>query len=88
MKATQKFNRKEIMTRAWYFYRRRCEGTFADALRDAWKIAKDAAIDRERQAARMAEYKAKYEKRDNYFANLYRNRNEWQVSYGRKYAHL
>ena len=88
MKATQKYDKSQIMKRAWYFFRHRCCCSFAECLKDAWKMAKEAAIDRERQAARTAEYKAKYGKRDNYFANLYRNRNDWQVSYGHRYAHL
>lgn len=88
MKTSQKFDRKQIMTRAWYFYRHRCNCSFSECLKDAWKMAKEAAIDRERQAARTAEYKAKYGKRDAYYARLYSGRNEWQVSYGRRYAHL
>lgn len=88
MKATQKYDKRQIMTRAWYFYRHRCCCSFAECLKDAWKMAKEAAIERERQAARTAEYKTKYGKRDNYYANLYRGRNEWQVSYGRRYAHF
>lgn len=88
MKTAQKYNKSEIMKRAWYFFRRSCGCSFAECLKDAWKMAKEAAIDRERQAARTAEYKAKYGKRDNYYARIYTGRNDWQVSYGHRYAHL
>lgn len=89
MKPTSPYNRSFIMRNAWRHFRCCFNITFADALRWAWNRAKEERRNEEYSAKRASEYQKKYGKQDKQFANLYRNavfgKNDYAVSYGRKY---
>lgn len=95
MRATT-YNRSEIMRQAWTMFRSKFYGysTFAEALKMAWHYAKKEVARIKQVEARKAD---KVEtKQDKFYkefgrtmANRYRNvtmgKNDWRVSYGRRY---
>lgn len=106
MRATR-FNKSEIMSQAWMMFHSSFYhfATFGEALKAAWRYAKEKVAQREAAEARKAQQAAhqaaraaaKTEtKKDRFYrefnktiAREYRNvtmgRNDWRVSYGRRY---
>ena len=106
MRATR-FNKSEIMKQAWMMFHSSFYhfATFGEALKAAWKSAKEKVAQREAAEARKAQQAAEQAareaakvetKKDRFYksfnktiAREYKNvtfgRNDWRVSYGRRY---
>ena len=106
MRATR-YNRSEIMSQAWMMFHSSFYHfeTFGEALKAAWRCAKEKVAQREAAEARKAQQAAEQAareaakvetKKDKFYksfcktiAREYKNvtmgRNDWRVSYGRRY---
>ena len=106
MRATR-YNRSEIMSQAWMMFHSNFYhfATFGEALKTAWRYAKEEVARKEAAEARKAQQAAQQAaraaaktetKKDRFYrefnktiAREYRNvtmgRNDWRVSYGRRY---
>lgn len=102
-----KFNKSEIMKQAWMMFQTTIfhYATFGEALKAAWRYAKEdvarkeaiearkAAMEAEQAAREAAKVETKqdrfYKKFNKTIAREYKNvtfgRNDWRVSYGRRY---
>lgn len=89
MKTTTSYDKAEIMKNAWRHYNCCINITFGEALSWAWNRAKEERAAKLAEERRMEEYKAKYSKRDAFYANSYKNvvwgKTDYRVSYGRRW---
>lgn len=85
----KRYNKSEIMKNAHRIYRCTFNITFGQALKKAWKIAKDAVAYEEYSKARYANRSEAWKRQDEQLNRLYSNvtfgRNDWAVDYGRRY---
>ena len=81
MKAS-KYNRSQVMSRAWYIRKRSFNISMSEALKEAWKRIKNEVAMQEAFEKRMAESKAKTAKRDKENYHNYKGctmgRNDWK----------
>lgn len=81
----KRYDKSEIMKRAWHIYRRSFVITFSEALKEAWRRAKEEAAMQERTESRRTE-RTGYDRRNaRQFANVRFGKNDWAFLYGRKY---
>lgn len=85
----QKFNKSEIMKAAHRIRNHSWNCTMSQALKEAWCRAKQEAAQREESEKCIASMKSG--KADQRNARMYQHvafgRNDWAVSYGRKYRY-
>ena len=83
----QNFNKSQIMKRAHYIRRHSWNCTMSEALRQAWTEAKRNLAEGAKRNDMMKSMKRT--KADERNAQLYKNvifgKNDWSVSYGRRY---
>ena len=84
MKAS-KYNRSQVMSRAWYIRKRSFNMTMSEALKESWKRIKEEVAMQEEAERRAAEYKAKHANRDyrnyrSYYGSAM-GRNDWGRDY-------
>lgn len=84
------YNKSEIMRNAHRIYNRSWNMTFSDALKQAWKIAKENKVMEEASAKAFAERASKssfYNRFDKEISRQYRNvtfgKNDWAADYRR-----
>ena len=81
----KRYDKSLITKRAWHIYRRSFVITFSEALKEAWRRAKEEAAMQERLESRRTE-RTGYDRRNaRQFANVRFGKNDWAFLYGRKY---
>lgn len=81
----KRYDKSLIMKRAWHICRRSFVITFSEALKEAWRRAKEEAAMQERLESRRTE-RTGYDRRNaRQFANVRFGKNDWAFLYGRKY---
>lgn len=81
----KRYDKSLIMKRAWHIYRRSFVITFSEALKEAWRRAKEEAAMQERLESRRTE-RTSYDRRNaRQFANVRFGKNDWAFLYERKY---
>lgn len=81
----KRYDKSLIMKRAWHIYRSSFVITFSEALKEAWRRAKEEAAMQERLESRRTE-RTGYDRRNaRQFANVRFGKNDWAFLYGRKY---
>lgn len=83
-----KYNKSAIMKNAHRHHLRTIGETWGEALKWAWRRAKEDVANAEYCAKRSAEYQKKYGAYDRELNRIYANvrfgRNDWAVDYGRR----
>ena len=80
----KRYDKSLIMKRAWNIYNRSWNITFSEALKEAWRRAKEEVAMQERMEGRCR--RTGYDRRNaREFANVRFGRNDWAFLYGRKY---
>ena len=88
----KRYDKSQIMKNAWYLYLHSWNITFSEALKYAWKKAKQEAARKEREEKELEtakENRSAFSKR-NYrmYKNVQFGRNDWAMDYGRKYKNI